>query len=219
MFNVPEVCRRAEEAKEQLKLMKNSLQTSRKSPLQQIFKFRRSSSGVRKLKREDSTAAPEFPLANTDDRDDIPLAPPPPVFTLGSLSAVDEESVPSLAQAAAHLALLECFWTYRDRFAAPDEDTRDFFGRALGWSAQKTWSKEDGEVLWKVVVEVAVARFEAWSKAVGTEIEADKWGEERGGEGGRWKPENGPSATVTELPTKMLPPLGSLFLVSASTEG
>jgi hypothetical protein len=231
MFNVPEVCRRAEETEVKMPQLKAKLSTKKQSsPLSQLRKLASSAKKKKKPTGSPGTGEeippPDFPLANSNYPNDTPIAPPPTVFTLTSLSTAGEiageEHVPTVSQATTHLALLEAFWSYKERFLAPDDDVKAFFGAVLGLPADKTWNKEDTEVLWKLVVEIAVGRFEAWWKIVGREMEAAKWDEQKTAGGNRWGPGDGPSKKVTELPSEMLPPLGrsieSVIEQSALTE-
>lgn len=189
------------------------------SPLSQLFKL----ASLRSRKPPNATddtgekdqdlPPPKFATANPGNPDDVPAAPPPSVFALTPLSAagdVGEEDAPTLSQAATHLALLEIFWQYKDRYLNPDDEVKAFFGAAFGWRQDRKWTSEDCEMLWKLVVEIAVGRFEAWWKIVGREIEAAKWDEERTKAGHRWESKDGPSKAVAELPPDMLPPVGTL---------
>ncbi|KAF8544408.1 hypothetical protein BDD12DRAFT_873115 [Trichophaea hybrida] len=202
--------------------IKAKLSTKKQSsPLSQLRKL---ASSAKKKKKptwspgtdDEEISPPEFPLANPNDLQDIPIAPRPAVFALASLSTAGElaaeEHVPTVSQAVTHLALLEVFWNYRERFLALDDDVKAFFGVALGWPAEKPWDEEHTEMLWKLVVEIAVGRFEAWWKIVGREMEAAKWDEQKTANGSRWGPGDGPSKTVTELPSEMLPPVEVLMV-------
>jgi hypothetical protein len=217
MFNVPEVCRRAEEATEKAQELKTKIKMSTKntSPFMQFFKPRANSSKAPRADTDDTIPLPSFALADSSSPDDIPLAPASSVYSIGSLSAAgtisDREETPSVAQAAVHLALLEVFWSYKQRFLQPTGETKSFFGAALGWLDTRKWDDADGEMLWKIVIEVAVGRFEAWWKVVGREVEAAKW-DEREREADRWEPKNGPGRNLTELPAEMLPPIDVLMV-------
>ena len=193
--------------------------TRKSSPLSQLFKL----ASLRSRKPPSATdeggeklqdfAPPEFPTADPDNTDDLPVAPSPSVFVLTPLSAagnVGEEDAPTLSQAATHLALLEIFWNYKDRYLNPDDEVRAFFGAAFGWRQDRKWTSEDCEMLWRLVVEIAVGRFEAWWKIVGREMEAATWDKESTKAGHRWESKDGPSKAVSELPPDMLPPVGML---------
>lgn len=176
---------------------------------------------VQKLRRTSpEPPIPIFAPAKPDVPSDIPCAPPrelAPVSALSSARVVEEqEAPPPVAQAVVHLALLEVFWRYKQRFLDPSAEVKTFFGSALGWPEDEAWEQQDAQVVWEVVVEIAVGRFEAWWKIVGREVEKLKWEDRPGNDGpGNWTPDDGIIRNVTELPLEMLPPLGyCLVLIS-----
>jgi len=225
MFNVPEVCRRAAETAEIVSELKSKMQhkkplTSSRSPLQQLLRRvrKRSNNNIddnEEEQEEDDYAPPEF--AGVEGERDVPVAPPAEALKAGGLSAagvIGEEQVPTIAQAALHLGLLEVFWKYKDQFLRPGDEMKAFFSAAMGSGkevGEVVWGDTQGVLLWRTVVEIAVGRFEAWWKVVGRETEAAKLGEREGGSG-RWEPKDGPGKKVTELPAEMLPPVDVLMV-------
>jgi hypothetical protein len=215
MSSPTEGCHRAENSTEIARDPKLSLSSTKKTwPFVQFFKLRLSATKASKPARadtEDSIPPPTFALADTSHPEDVPVAPALSVYFQGSLSAAgtisDREEAPSVSQAAAHLMLLEVFWSFKDRFLNPSDDVKSFFGAALGWLETRKWDDADREMLWKIVVEIAVGRFEAWWKVVGREVEAAKWNDQR-----EETPKDGPGKKLMELPAEMLPPIDVLMV-------
>ena len=138
---------------------------------------------------------PKFIPFNLNDAQDVLAVAPPPSVFVDLKEAAD--GAPTVAEGAIHLLLLEAFWTFKQRFLRPSSEVTEFFESALAGTAS-------GEMVWKIVGELAVARFEAWWKAVGREMGRE------GGEGGA--PEDGPGERLTILPAEMLPPIDVLMV-------
>jgi len=153
---------------------------------------------------------PTFEPAQSSD--DIPRIPDSQVFDKSPLSAAQaSEDVPSVSQAAVHLALLEVFSKLKAEVTEVTGEVypllASFFG-ASDSSAEARWKKIaqqrsisneeskqiEKDAIWKGFVELSVPRFEAWWKAVGKDIDT---------------PLSGSGDALREFPAESLPPIGT----------
>ncbi|CCX04329.1 Similar to hypothetical protein ANI_1_1748144 [Aspergillus niger CBS 513.88]; acc. no. XP_001397795 [Pyronema omphalodes CBS 100304] len=154
-----------------------------------------------------------------------------------------EEAAPTEAQCTTHLLLLEAFWRWKDE-VLEDQELAGFVREALGRDelgildsfehlhdaaesqgeagdkegngGQGDKTDKDKEELWKLVLELAVVRYEAWWKAVGREVEKVVWEERRGaeeeGEGWKGTRTGAPEKVVREMREEWVPPIDVLLV-------
>ena len=119
---------------------------------------------------------PEFPLASSAG-DEPPEMPAPDIFLPKSALPPSEDYLPTQAQCAVHLELLECFHALKENVMGDEQ-----VGRWLGLSSESRADagavepgeqqhqmglKERHEMKWQAFLELAVQRFEAWWQADG----------------------------------------------------
>ncbi|KAI5803578.1 hypothetical protein DFH27DRAFT_52645 [Peziza echinospora] len=105
-------------------------------------------------------APPEFTLAKT--KNDEPIIPSPWLFEsspliLGADPKNVEGYMPSVAQCAVHLEILSCYDKLKEDVCG--ENGKAWARVYLGGAVE---GDDDGEIRWKVVVELAVQRFWIW---------------------------------------------------------
>ncbi|KAI5810552.1 hypothetical protein BZA77DRAFT_169068 [Pyronema omphalodes] len=194
----------------------------------------------------DPDLPPEFSTCDPANPSDAACAPSPELFTASELSAAGEieieEAPPTEAQCVTHLLLLEAFWKWKED-VLKDQELAAFVREALGRDdlgildsfehlhdadqpqVVKEGEKEaadnglgkEKEELWKLVLELAVLRYEAWWKAVGRELEKLVWEEKRGdaeeeGEGWKGTRTGAPEKVVREMKEEWVPPIDVLLI-------
>lgn len=165
---------------------------------------------MHKLRASAPDPTPLLRVVDPSDPDDVPCAPAPEIINHAALATarrlIDEETPPPADQAIVHLALLEAFWKYNQRYLDPADELKAFFGRALWDADDRVWTTGDVETVWHVVLEVAVRRFWDWWDSVAVKIQKDKGADWP--KGAKWNPEDGVIKTVSELSVDLLPPIG-----------
>lgn len=137
-----------------------------------------------------ATERPVFAEADTHDKE--ASAPDMSIMSPSGLSHLAEDCVPSIAQAAAHLLLMEAMWVWKQK-ATSRETAMKLLAllSANSVDLQPDNVKTPNQLL-AGLMEVAAPRFYSWWQAVNQKLS-------------RMMPEE----DYLELPADLLPPIGS----------
>ncbi|KAI3004311.1 hypothetical protein CBS147346_4997 [Aspergillus niger] len=134
-------------------------------------------------------------FAEADAQDKEASAPDTSIMSPSELSHVAEETVPSVAQAAAHLLLMEVMWAWKQKATSGETATKLLALLSAGSVSLQSGNTNVSSLLLAGLMELSVPRFYTWWHAVHQKLS-------------KTIPEEG----FLELPADLLPPIDVMII-------